>query len=399
MKCILVSFFNSNNIGDIVIGDMLHKIISKQCTVEKLSYSGDINVKTIKAKERGIDRFKKSIYKILIKYNFKKVINLYYRNLKQDNFNVFEDKIVNVDTLIIGGGNMIFDLYEESNSVDRFDRFVKMAKALNKNVFAISIGIGPFKSKQQEINAVKSLSQCDYITFRDANSFTIFNKYNPDFKNVFITIDPVFLLPQRVKREQPPMKRIIGLNVINNKLISDSQIEYDLVISQYANLVKQLTNKMDVKLVLFCTEVEDYNAVLDVYSILKDNKDVSICITREYDELMKFYDSVSLIIGTRMHSMILAYTQRIPVIGLSYQKKVNEMFKIINKEEYLFEYNTIDTSISKIINCCDYVLSNKDSELQYINERLKKIVKKNNVNEQILRSLINKTKIKEDVYD
>lgn len=60
---------------------------------------------------------------------------------------------------------------------------------------------------------------------------------------------------------------------------------------------------------------------------------MQLIVITDKEELLELYQGLSLIIGTRMHSMIVAVSQFVPIIGLSWQQKVVEMFKNLEMEE------------------------------------------------------------------
>jgi len=165
MKCILISFFNSYNIGDVVISDMLYKLLSKKYKVDKFSYTGgplvlndtnnvSVNNSNIKGKLKLI--ISNALYRIHLGVIIKKYS---YINLKKIYLEEFESKICKNDILVIGGGNMIFDINKYSRSGFKFLKFIELAKKYNKKVFAISIGIGPFATQKQELNAVNVMAE------------------------------------------------------------------------------------------------------------------------------------------------------------------------------------------------------------------------------------------------
>lgn len=370
---------------------MLQDLTSTYCETETVSYSGaklDPSVELIYQ-----DNYQKKDPLINKSLSWAKNTRLgnkarrYYQKIKKFDLSSYEEKIKQADVLIIGGGNMIFDLDEFSLSAIRFDKFIKIAKKYNKKVFAISLGIGPFQTKQQELEAVKSLSKCDYITFRDQASLDIFNKYKKGSFSSYLSIDPVFLLPNQTKKIENEDK-IIGLNIINSKLIGDNVQEYEKVINEYAELADRLTKKIDVKIILFSTELSDYPAVYDVYDKLRSNEKIKVCYITEIDGLLDLYSSFSLLIGTRMHSMIIAFTQQIPIIGFSWQKKVEAMFEIIDSKECLFNYNEIGVKTDEIIFLCQKKLTDLNYEKEQIVSKLKKIRDKDNINKEILLKLM-----------
>lgn len=118
-----------------------------------------------------------------------------------------------------------------------------------------------------------------------------------------------------------------------------------------------MDNYLSVKIVLFSTEKEDYNTIDELEKGLPDVISASYHTVDSDKDLLKMYSTFDLVIGTRMHSMIIAVSQNIPVIGLSWQQKVDEMFKNIN-----------------LTNSC-YGIENLEDHLDEILEKSKKLLK------------------------
>lgn len=388
MKSTLVSFFNSTNIGDLLIGEMLENIVSEYSEVKKISYSGAQKVQSDKSlnKKPLSLKVKIFIFDSLRKVGFGYLVNFYFENIKKINLDVYEKEIIDSDLLVIGGGNMIFDLDKHSSSAKRFERFVEIAKKHNKKVFAISLGIGPFYTEKQERNAVKALSNCEYITFRDESSYEIFRKHNKEIhKNTYVSIDPVFMLPNSMGNNSN--EKVIALNIINNKLMKESEENYLKVINQYINLADSIVKKFNMKVALFSTEIVDYSAVQDVYRGVIEKEKIIIVNISTQKELLEFYNQTLVLIGTRMHSMIIAFTQGIPVIGLSWQQKVDSMFKIIESEDSVFNYNEIDSKLEEIIDCCKKKIDGQKYEINRNKDTLRRVKTKMDINHQILKEL------------
>jgi polysaccharide pyruvyl transferase WcaK-like protein len=397
MNCVLVSFFNSHNIGDIIIADTLYKMVSSKCNVERYSYVGNpcvfTDINDIKSSKSSINNsWKQRGYKILNKYHFTLLISLYrILRRKKDDFTVFESKMRNSDVLIIGGGNMIFDTDKYSDSASYFNEYISVAKKHKKKIFVISIGIGPFKTPRQERNAIDALGRCDYITFRDQKSYEIYKKYKNNTENVFVSVDPVFLLSYDIQSCVSD-GIVIGFNVFNNKLIGEKQENYNKVIEGYAKLAKGLSNKLNIKIVLFSTDLTDYEAIYDVYNKLSGNKNIEVREIDGIDSLLKLYSQISMLVGSRMHSMIIAFTQYIPIIGLSWQQKVDAMFDIIDAKDCLFKYDDIESNMDRIITCCSNKLANLHDERSLIKRKLGLIREKAIVDESII------LKLAKDIY-
>jgi len=393
MRCILISFFNSDNIGDVIIANTLYEFMKNICNTEKISYSSepfvytDINKMYIRNKANIKNLVKIILYRIIIICNIEKIIDYYREYHKSENINKIEEKIVESDIVVIGGGNMIFDATKFSRSASGFKKIIDIAKNHNKKVFVISIGIGPFVTQIQEKQAVEVLNRCDFITFRDSKSLEIYRKYYND-KNFFLTIDPVFMLPCYVSNDNNKKEHIIGINLFDNRLAKVKQKKkYNEVKKGYVELINMLLKNTGLKIVLFSTALNDYKVIEDVYKKISTSN-VEVRRISGFDDLIKLYNEIDLLIGCRMHSMIIAYTQYIPVIGLSWQPKVDAFFDIINQPKYVFRYDRIHDNLKQILDCCVLKLNNLKHEKEKIQSKLKEIRTNFKINEDIMSKLI-----------
>lgn len=391
MKCLLISFFKSDNLGDLVISDILYNYVKKAFCTFRMSYSenpfeiSDINnMQNV----RGINKrqlIKNNVYNWIVIFHLKKFLNWYRKNHKKEIEILIEEKIKENDVIIIGGGNMIFDVDKYSLSAKRFETIIHIAKKNDKKVFAISIGIGPFVTKLQEKNAVNALNMCDFITLRDSKSLDIYNEHYKDRKAV-LTIDPAFMLPYIVKEERMMEDDVIAFNLFDNRLVKDKQKKYIEVKSGYVELILRLLCENNSKVILFSTDLNDYEMINEVYGEIVSSN-LEVMYISGLDDLIFLYSKINLLIGSRMHSMIIAYTQHIPVIGFSWQPKVDAFFDIIDQSECVFRYDNITNDIENILTCCEAKLSNLKYEKEKINTQLKEIRKKFKINEDILQKL------------
>lgn len=394
MKAVLVSFFDSNNIGDLLISDALYKRVNKhfdevtsvnfldgrimeqgeKITIEPFTPQAAVKVKSKKTE----------IAERLADFKLTSLNYLYLSKIKDYKLNDFEEEIKAADALIIGGGNMIFDIYERTLVAARFDNYVELAKKHNKKVFAMSLGIGPFQTEYQEKMAVNALAKCDYVTFRDEKSYAIYNKSYPDAsQNVSVAVDPVFSMPKII--QNPSGNQTVGINIINNPEYSEDKAIYEKVINGYVLLINELSTRQNKQVKLFSTETRDYEVIHAVYERLEETNNVSVVDIHNVDELMDLYSNLSLLVAARMHSMIIAYTQHLPVVGLTWQPKVQAMFDIIGEPEDCFNLTEIPESFDSIIKASLSKL-NTDNTVK-MEKQLKIIREKEQKNEEILTML------------
>lgn len=398
MKAVLVSFFDTNNIGDLLISDQLYKKTNIYFDkVYKFNYldgkaqSEGTNLEIDAFQSSNVSRkrsLKSDISKFLEKSKLLSLNYFYLSKIQKFQLDDFEEKIKESEALIIGGGNMIFDMYKRTLGASRFDQYVSIAKKNNKPVFATSLGIGPFQTSFQLEQASKALRKCDYVTFRDNESYKLFMKDEKNsHSNASVAVDPVFSLP-KVVVSHSEQRNIIGVNIINNPVYSNKEI-YSKVIEGYVLLIKRLNEKYNNKIVLFSTETRDYEVIKDVYKQLNDTKMVTVEYIANTNQLFELYGKLNLLIGTRMHSMIIAYTQYIPIIGLSWQPKVKAMFDVLNDNESCFKLLNLITDIEKITSLSEKKMN--ESQM-VIEENLNRVLKKEIINDNIYKSLVSNIK-------
>jgi len=103
------------------------------------------------------------------------------------------------------------------------------------------------------------------------------------------------------------------------------------------------------------------------------------------EDLLRVYSKTKVVIGSRMHSMIIAMTQGIPVIGLCWQAKIKSLFDMLEINEFLFEIEKFEPS-----DICD-IIANEASVLslkQNIEKKVKKMRLLYNVNFGLCNQLL-----------
>lgn len=367
-KCILVTFFNSNNIGDILLADAIfNDLKSYQLEVVRCSYEGNFDIKS-----KISNRKSKNL--------MNKIMNRVFKILENRLFWFdFSKRIKEVDFLVIGGGNMIMDLSIESNAANYFKKYIDIAKKNNKQILVWSIGIGPFQRNEQRSNTINVLKTCDYVTFRDKNSYELANgSQNTHF---YQSIDPVFRLPLLVDREMCD-ENLVGIGVINPYLFYASSESYKEIFLGYINMVNKFL-ETGKHVILFSTEKADYDMAHEIRNHFHNG--VKVEYINDSTDLVNLYSKISFLVSARMHSLIVAYTQNIPFIGLSWQQKVTSFFEIIKREDSCIDINNISENIDKIF---QYSMKyNNESDI-YRKKIIEEFSEKYDINFELLNKII-----------
>lgn len=372
MKATLVSFIDSSNIGDRLIAETLSEQLLTGIEIKKYSYKlieeSQVKInKNLVRRSKPHDIYYKYFRQLpLIKNVVSKGKWVRSRRRMYDSEDIqrFEAALQQSDFLMIGGGNAIFDLSPATLSAQRFDQVVSLAKQHQLPIFVSSIGIGPFSTKKQQNAAIATLKKCDFVSFRDKRSLEYLK--NAGHPAAYASVDPVFLLPEvetfEQLKAQKKLQQRIGICVIDYRITGCSRKDYLNYLKDMKNLIHDLAAAKK-EIMLFSSEVQDYETIETLYVEFLKDPQVNVVFVKEKEDLLALYQSLNLVIGTRMHSMIVAVSQFVPIIGLSWQQKVVEMFKNLGIEEDVLAIANLSKKREILSKKIDEKLENTDQEL------------------------------------
>lgn len=372
MKATLVSFIDSSNIGDRLIAETLSDQLLTGIEIKKYSYKlieeSQVKInKNLVRRSKPHDIYYKYFRQLPLIKNVVskgKWIRSRRRMYESEDIQRFEAALQQSDFLMIGGGNAIFDLSPATLSAQRFDQVVSLAKQHQLPIFVSSIGIGPFSTKKQQNAAIATLKKCDFVSFRDKRSLEYLK--NAGHPAAYASVDPVFLLPEvetfEQLKAQKKLQQRIGICVIDYRITGCSRKDYLNYLKDMKNLIHDLAAAKK-EIILFSSEVQDYETIETLYADFLKEPQVNVVFVKEKEDLLALYQSLNLVIGTRMHSMIVAVSQFVPIIGLSWQQKVVEMFKNLGIEEDVLAIADLSKKREILSKKIDEKLENTDQEL------------------------------------
>ncbi len=235
---------------------------------------------------------------------------------------------------ISGGGSLLQDV-TSTRSLLYYLLLMKLAKIMKKPVMVYANGIGPIEKKANRFLAKKILNKVDLITLRDEDSKDYLNKLGVNNKNVFVTADPVFTLdPAPIQRVKEILK---DENIpIDRKFIGISVRKWDRshdLINSMANIIKYIVKEYKVNVILIPMH---YPEDVDISFQIKEKASIKSCymLKGKYkvEEIMGIIKELEIIVAMRLHSLIYAATQKVPMVGISYDPKVDGILKSIEMD-------------------------------------------------------------------
>ncbi|NLM75841.1 MAG: polysaccharide pyruvyl transferase CsaB [Clostridiaceae bacterium] len=232
---------------------------------------------------------------------------------------------------LAGGGSLIQDC-TSTRSIIFYLGILRMAKRAGSKTMLFSNGIGPIRKPFNRHLAKLVLNELTAISLRDSKSFEEIKTLGIDKPYVYLTSDPAILM-------EPCEKSSV------DKLIADEQIPADKKLVGFSIRKWGDTKYYDkiAKIADFCVEHLNLHPVfipmqypcdLDAsLAIAKLMKHPATIIKGMYcpPTMLGFVSRLEILVGMRLHSLIYAANQCIPMVGLVYEPKVEAFLKEINQ--------------------------------------------------------------------
>ncbi|GEM_PF-5464566 len=260
-------------------------------------------------------------------------------------------EIKNLDLLIIGGGGLLVDLYRRWPIYPLI--FTAMAKAARTPVMFYAVGAGPIKHLRGRIYFSLAVNLSQAITVRDSRSFHVARKMLLNKSKLHLAADPAFCLyqPHKTKGEGTPQIGISAVAIFRpGDWPTPNQRLYEAYTARMAELVKALTATLPVQITFFSTNCPQ--DLLTAADILKKanlpEERASLFADCSLSGLRDFLPKMDLVIGTRLHSLILSAASGVPIIALSYQEKVETCCRDMGVADLVFPLSRLIQGEEKV---------------------------------------------------
>ncbi len=261
------------------------------------------------------------------------------------------------DMLISGGGSLLQDI-TSTRSLLYYLSIINLAKYYKKKVMIYANGVGPINGKINRRLTKKTLEKADLITLRDQDSVDFLKELGVKNPNVHLTADPVFMLDaqpyEKVKKvfedESIPLdKPLIGISI---REWSNSK----KIIEELSKTIAIIAEKYDANILLIPMHYpEDLNISKE---LLSSSSNRIYILSKKYpvDYLMGIINQLELLVAMRLHSLIYAASQGVPMVGLVYDPKIIGFLKSIDINTML---DVDSLSADNLVDNIDYVWENR----------------------------------------
>ena len=283
-------------------------------------------------------------------------------------------KILSADLLISGGGSLLQNVTSR-RSLYYYLGIIFLAKFFGRKVMLYAQGIGPIRGTLAHKLMNWIVNRVNLITVRDKGSLEELKRLNITKPKIFCTADPVLAIK--------PVSLDAGKKILSKSLNPNSYlltprigvavrrwIDWEGCRENLAAALDRLAEEIGAKIIFLPMQFpEDIKAAKSTAELMKQNCTV---IDEELTtaEIVSLVGCMDILISIRLHALIFAGIMGVPVLGISYDPKIERFLDSIGEKPL----GTLsDITAEKIFDGVTEKLSCKknlrdDSQLQNLRE-------------------------------
>ena len=253
-------------------------------------------------------------------------------------------ELISCQLLLSGGGSLLQDV-TSAKSLIYYHMIISLAAFFRKRVMIYSQGIGPLNMEKSRIKVSRALNRCHTITVRDERSAELVGELGVK-RDVRVTCDPVMALRLEDIESSGIEEDLQGIIVSGSK---DEKRNPLLVaaVRQWSDnrhlapvaefLDTQMKRGWDV-LLITAHHPHDTEAVDKVFRLMTARPyrlDASLTASR----FLALAARADRFFSMRLHGLICAFSAETPMLGLSYDPKVDAFMAQAGLSGYCLPYD------------------------------------------------------------
>ncbi|MDR3349567.1 MAG: polysaccharide pyruvyl transferase CsaB [Acidaminococcales bacterium] len=235
------------------------------------------------------------------------------------------------DIVLSGGGSLLQDVTSK-RSLYYYLGVLQLAKLLNKPVMLYGQGIGPLRAAMARRLAGFVCRQADVIAVRDKQSLKELALLGVDEKKTFLTADPVMAMHPADKGSGRSILHEHGVE--GGFLAGISAREWQGAArfkKELAGAADALVREYGAKIIFLPLQYPGDLMISKEIASLMAEKDSATVIEKRcgVNDFLSLVGNMDLLLGIRLHALIFGALMQVPVIGLSYDPKIDAFLESI----------------------------------------------------------------------
>lgn len=293
---------------------------------------------------------------------------------------------------IYGGGNIIQDS-TSTRSLMYYLGTAWLAKKLKLKVMFYANGIGPINKPMNTDFSRKILNRADVITVREILSYNELKKMGITKPKIILTADAALAvkvdehisLQKILASEGIPLDgKYAGFSV--RKCPGFEKHEHGKYEQTIADIADYVYSKYNLKPVFIPMEYQvDIITIKNIVSKMK-TKSYVINGNHSVSETFAIIGKMDIMIAMRLHALIFSAYMNVPIIGISYQPKVEGFLEYVNQPSVS---NVKELTFDNLRLKIDFVMQNQDTIKAELAESVDALINKAEENSRLAIKLIN----------
>ncbi|MBD8035741.1 polysaccharide pyruvyl transferase family protein [Solibacillus sp. A46] len=257
--------------------------------------------------------------------------------------------VKNLDFVVIGGGGILMDLYKREAPL--YGSYAMMAHNNNVPYVVYGCGAGPLNTGLGKWFIRYMAKHAQNISVRDPQSQALLKSIGVK-RDVPVIGDPAFSLEvERSNYNEKP--KSVGVTAVPYYNASywptGDEAKYENYIDGMAKNLDRLIEEQQVEVTFFATKYpQDADVTKNIQAKMKHAQNTKIIDENlPPQRILDLTATFDVLIGTRLHSLILATDAKTPIIGVSYHVKVNDFLQMAGLGNYSLPIEELHKSDDK----------------------------------------------------
>ncbi len=275
-----------------------------------------------------------------------------------------------------GGGSLLQDV-TSGKSLQYYTALLSLAKRCGMTTVVYANGIGPIRREKNKRLVARTLQDCDAISVRDADSYRLLQEMGVAEDKLQLRADPAFLLQMPPESEQTKTRNRLGLSelapgsyvVLSLRRLhrKRDKAEDNRLAGEMAKVCAGLYTKYGLTTVLVPMQQQNDRPlalqVSEKMTAMGIADAVRIVEPESAGEMLSVLAGAKLTIGMRLHCLIYAAVAGVPMIGLSYDPKIDALLRSLQQSQQsrLHLYNAAEVQADTLLTGVAEVLQNEDA--------------------------------------
>lgn len=282
-----------------------------------------------------------------------------------------------LDVLIIGGGGILMDLYKRDAPL--YAMIGMLGHYAGCQVIVYGVGAGPIQTRMGAFFIRQLLKKANQISVRDNDSKQLLQSIGID-KPIEVIGDPALCLAlSQQKMVRSAIKKIAVTAVPYYSSFywpTADERKYGQYILGMARNLDALIREKGIEITFFSTKYpQDVQVTKEIAALMHYQERVTIV-----EENLYPYDILSLcadhdvVIGTRLHSLILGVAAKTPIIGVGYHPKVRHFLATIDQQDRYIDIASLskhDRWMLDMVNSMETYWEKVNEDIEQIAIRMK----------------------------